>query len=93
MTTQSYSDNLPKGFDERRVRSLIQESRSNFDDLEAAWEELVIDHEGQWVVAYKKQFVFGGSVQEVLAAAKKEKWPLDVIAIDRLTKERPRVLL
>ena len=93
LTTQSSSHSLPKGFDKRRVRSHIAESHAHFEDLEREWDKLVVGHEGEWVAAYKGQFVFGGSVKDVLAVAKKAKWPLDVIAIDHLTRERPTVLL
>ncbi len=93
MASQSFPNDLPKGFDERRVRSHIAESHAYALELERAWDTLVTDHEGQWVAAYKGQFVFGASVQDVLAAAKQAGWPLDVIAIDHLTRERPAVLL
>jgi hypothetical protein len=84
---------MPKGFSEQRVRSHIAESHSYFEDLEREWDRLIIDHDGEWVASYKGEFVFGPTIQEVLTAAKKKKWPFDVIAIDRLTRQRPTVLL
>jgi len=90
---QRQQTELPSGFDERRVRAHIAESHRHFEDLERAWETLLADHEGEWVASYKGRFVFGTTVRNVLASAKKAGWPLDVIAIDRLTRERPAVLL
>lgn len=89
----SYSQAMPKGFDTARIRQHMAESRSNFESLEQEWDHLISEHENEWVVAYKGQFLFGLTVPAVLAVAKREKWPLDVIAIDRLTKKRATVLL
>lgn len=93
MTAQFDSQKLPKGFDERRARMHIAEARSYREDVEREWSRLLPDHEGQWVTSYKGQFLFGDSVKKVLAAAKQAKWPLDVIAIDHLTRKRAKVLL
>ena len=89
----SFPQNMPKGFNEKRVRKHFAESHSYFEQLEKEWDRLIVDHEGEWVAAYKGHFVFGSSVPAVLAKAKQEQWPLDVIAIDRLTKKRATVLL
>lgn len=71
----------------------IAVGRTNFDQLESSWDELLKEHEGEWVAAHGGMCVFGASVPEVLAAAKQLKWPLDVIAIDHLTRKRATVLL
>ena len=93
MAAQFSRQRLPSGFDERRVRSHIAEARSYAEDLEREWARLVNEHEGQWVASYKGEFVFGDSVKDVLAQAKQAKWPLDVTAIDHLTRKRATVLL
>jgi hypothetical protein len=75
------------------VRAHIAESHANFEELERAWDQLVVDHDGQWVAAHQGQFLFGPTLEDVLAAARRAQWPLDVIAIDHLAKIRPTVLL
>ena len=72
---------------------MLKESHANYEALERAWDELLHDHEGQWVAAHHGEFVFGGSPQEVLQGARKLGWPLAVVAIDRLSRERPSVVL
>ncbi|MEX2225735.1 MAG: hypothetical protein WEB52_04705 [Dehalococcoidia bacterium] len=93
MAAQFHPERLPKGFDERRVRNLIAEGRAYSDHLARERSRLIEQHEGQWVASYKGQFLFEDSMKDVLAAAKQSGWPLDVIAIDHLTRRRAIVLL
>lgn len=84
---------IPKELDPDSVRAMLASSQANFEALEAAWDDLLKDHEGEWVAAYKDDFVFGNSPQAVLAEAKSRGWALEVIAIDHLSRERPAILL
>lgn len=84
---------LPQRFDRARVQTHIEESRSHFQVLEENWDSLLAQHEGDWVAAYKGEFKFGKTIRDVLAAARDSGWPLDVIAIDHLSRRRPAVLL
>jgi len=84
---------LPKGIDADAVRSKMNNSEQNYQELEQAWDGLVVEHEGEWVASCFGKFVFGSSPQAVLEYASKMGWPLDVLAIDHLSRERPAILL
>ena len=84
---------LPKGIDPKVIRGMLDEAREQYDALERDWDSLVEEHEGQWVAAYHGKFVFGGSVQAVIEEAQKHGWPLGMIAIDQLRRERADILL
>ena len=84
---------LPEGVDAEAVREMISQSRDNYHAIEDQWDKLVEMHEGQWVASHEGQFVFGATIEEVLAEATKQGWPLSVIAIDQLLRERANVLL
>ena len=84
---------LPKGVDAEAVRGMIAQSHDNYHAIEDQWERLVESHEGEWVASHEGAFVFGATIEEVLAEATKQGWPLSVIAIDQLLRERANVLL
>lgn len=93
MTMNSASNGMPAGFDAGRVRAHVAEARANATELRAQWPKLLSEHEGDWVASHQGKFVFGRTVQDAVDAAKREGWPLDVIAVDRVDRERPRTLL
>ncbi|TAK70889.1 MAG: hypothetical protein EPO22_01490 [Dehalococcoidia bacterium] len=72
---------------------MISESHANYDVLEQHWDELLDGHEGQWVACHGGDFVYGFTIEDVLAEAGKRGWPLSTIAIDQLLRERASVLL
>lgn len=84
---------LPTGIDAESVRSMMSDSEKNYEALEEAWDNLLVEHEGEWVAAYFGKFVFADSPQAVLEQATNLGWPLGVIAIDHLSRERPAMLL
>jgi hypothetical protein len=84
---------LPARFDGSRVRSHIEQSRSHHAAIERYWDDLLAGHEGEWVAAYAGEFRFGRTIADALAAARLAGWPLDVVAIERLARRRPAVLL
>lgn len=84
---------LPKGVDADQLRAMLGASQANFETLEKAWDDLVQKHEGEWVAAYDGQFVFGASIEDVLAEATKRGWSIALIAIDVLRRERADILL
>lgn len=84
---------LPPGFDAAKIQAYLAEGRRYDDDLATHREELMRDHEGEWVIAYKGEFRFGSTLEEVVQAGRAAEWPLDIVAIDHLLRERPAVLL
>lgn len=84
---------LPVHLDPARVRSHIAESHAAHSLLERERPTLIAQHEGQWVAAFDGEFVFADTLEGVVAAAQAKSWPLDVVAIERLTRQPRRVLL
>jgi len=84
---------LPKGFDSAHVREVITRSHENYHTIEEQWDRLLETHEGQWVASHNGGLVFGATIEEVVAEAERQGWPLAVIAIDQLVRERANVLL
>lgn len=84
---------LPEGFDASQVHARIAESRENHEQLAAAREGLLAEHEGEWVAVYHGSFLFGPSIEAVIDEAKSASWPLDVIAVGQVSRSRPKVLL
>lgn len=84
---------LPEGFSAHRIKNHLAESRRYFEDLKRHWGALVAAHEGEWVASYGGEFRFGASIEDAIASARQAGWPLDVIAVERLTRERAAVLL
>ena len=84
---------LPRGIDPTFVREMLDAGRAQHEALEREWDSLVESHEGEWVAAYHDEFVFGGSLQQVLEHARDREWPLGMIAIDQLLRERANILL
>lgn len=84
---------LPKGLDPDSVREMIAQSHDNYHAIEQQWDALVDAHEGEWIASHQGKFVFGTTIEEVLSEAEKQGWPLSVIAIDQLLRERANVLL
>lgn len=93
MTTHFDPQPLPKGFDEKQARAWLEEFRSYHEDIERERTNLLEDHEGQWVMSYKGQFVFGDTIKDVIEAATQATWPVNLAAIMHLTRVRAKVLL
>jgi hypothetical protein len=89
MVTQQF----PRGLTWKQVRSALHEAHAQFEALEDAWETLVEEHEDEWVASFDDKFVFGDTIEEVLRRARRRGWPVDRIAIDHLSRDRPAVLL
>ncbi|MEX2225704.1 MAG: hypothetical protein WEB52_04550 [Dehalococcoidia bacterium] len=85
-------EKLPEGISPERVAEMIQQTHSNYHRIEESWEQLVESHEGDWVASYEGELVLGATIEEVLAEATKRAWPLGVIAIDQIRRERANVL-
>lgn len=84
---------LPKGVEADTIRRMFDESRASYDALEAAWEGLLAEHEGEWVAGYRGDFVFAKTVEKVIDSARDKGWPIGVMAIQQLRRERAAVLL
>jgi hypothetical protein len=84
---------LPKGIDPDAVRAMIARAHENYHTIEACWDKLLPDHEGEWIAAHNGEFVLGRTVEEVISLAREKNWPLATIAIDQLRVERPNILL
>lgn len=84
---------LPPGFDAQRVLAHIAEGRAQADALNEALPTLLAEHEGEWVAAYNGEFVFAASLQDVVAQARDNGWPVDVVPVVRLRRSGPALLL
>ncbi len=84
---------LPQGLNPDLIREMISESHRNYDVLEERWDDLLPEHEGQWVACHGGEFAYGSTIEEVLAEAGRRGWPLSTMAIDQLLRERASVLL
>lgn len=92
MTTSTEAQ-FPPGFDAKRVREHIEEGHAQNEALARAIPSLLAEHEGDWVAGYRGSFIFGDSVTAVIDAAESAGWPLDVVAVRRVERRRPTVLL
>ncbi len=84
---------LPPGFDAATIHASIAERRGYFDQIAAQRAELIQEHEGEWVIAYKGEFRFGVELDDVIREGRLAGWPLGIVAIEQLHRERPAVLL
>ena len=84
---------LPPGVDPDAIRGMMSRFRENRHAIEERWEQLLADHDGDWVASHDGGFVFGRTLEDVLGAASNIGWPLDVVALDQLRRERANVLL
>ena len=84
---------LPAGLKKRDVRSALRKAHAQYEALEEAWESLLTEHQSEWVAAFDGDFVFGKTIEAALEEARKRGWPLDRIAIDHLSRDRPITLL
>ena len=91
--TTSTQPQFPPGFDAKRVRELIAEGRAESDALARAIPSLLAEHEGELAAGYRGSYVFGNTVDAVIDQAKAAGWPLAVVAIRRVERRRPIVLL
>jgi hypothetical protein len=61
--------------------------------IEQARHRLLADHDGEWVISDGRAFVFGDTLAGALKAARESGWALDVVAVERITRTRPPILL
>jgi hypothetical protein len=84
---------LPKGIDPDAVRAMIARSHENYHIIEKEWDRLLAEREGEWIAAHDNEYVIGKTLEDVIGLAQNKGWPLAVIAIDQLRKQRPTILL
>ena len=75
------------------IRQLVGGARQERETLNQERSTLMRTHEHEWVASYGGSFVFGESLDVVLDEARRRRWPMAVIAVDKLERERPNVLL
>ena len=75
------------------IKRGLRKAAAEYRLLDREWENLLCDHEGQWVVVNGGEFLFADSLESLIEAARAKNWPLGTIAIDQLVARRPAVLL
>ncbi len=75
------------------IRGLVGGARRERETLDQQRGALMQEHEHEWVASYGGNFAFGGSLDSVLEEARRRGWPMAVVAVDKLERERPNVLL
>ena len=87
------STKLPPRITPEYVKESARRFRDNRLALDAAWSDLLTEHEGEFVASHEGEFIFGNSPWAVADDARARGWPLRVVVIDQLERQRPVVLL
>jgi hypothetical protein len=77
-------------------KTLSREMRQASSDarlLEGRWDELVKRHKNKWVGVQRKEFIFAGSLEDLISKARSKGWDLGTMVVDCLADKRPALLL
>ena len=83
---------LPAGVDPKAIVASLAQFKANHEAIDEHWERLRDEHDGAWVASHDGEFVFGSSIQDVLACVRKRRWPIDVVPVRHLVDRAPVLL-